>query len=146
MLIPYNSNRLHTPAKDSDVMMGNHLNPDHVRWELHRVWVVDATLKPGMSHVVARKTFFIDEDSHSIALEDSYDGRGNLWRAHAYPLVQAYDAKVMFQAPFITSDLTNGNVLVEALTNERKAPAYVWAQKAKLADFQVDAIRRRGTR
>jgi len=93
-----------------------------------------------MSHVVARKTFFIDEDSHSIALEDSYDGRGNLWRAHAYPLVQAYDAKVMFQAPFITSDLTNGNVLVEALTNERKAPAYVWAQKAKLADFQVDAI------
>ena len=40
MLIPYNSNRLHTPAKDSDVLLANHINPDHVRWELHRVYVV----------------------------------------------------------------------------------------------------------
>jgi len=147
MYIPYNAYKTQDPTlKYKDMMDKGWIKPDLLRYELHRVWVVDATLKPGMSHVVARKTFFVDEDSHSIALEDSYDGRGNLWRAHAYPLVQAYDAKVMFQAPFITSDLTNGNVLVEALTNERKAPAYVWAQKAKLADFQVDAIRRRGTR
>ena len=47
MLIPYNSNRLHTPTKDSDVLLANHLNPDHVRWELHRVYVVEATLKAG---------------------------------------------------------------------------------------------------
>lgn len=45
VLIPYNSNGLHTPTKDSDVLMANHLNPDHVRWELHRVWVIESTLR-----------------------------------------------------------------------------------------------------
>lgn len=52
----------------------------------------------------------------------------------------------MFQAPFITTDLTNGSYIVTALTNERKQPAYQWNRKGKQDDFQVDAIRRRGTR
>ena len=47
MVVPYNSNRTMVPAKDLDVVGPKHLNPDHVRWELHRVWVLEATLKPG---------------------------------------------------------------------------------------------------
>ena len=53
MLIPYNSNRLHTPAKDSDVLLANHLNPDHVRCVLGDRWDANGQLwKTLWSHPV----------------------------------------------------------------------------------------------
>jgi hypothetical protein len=147
MYVPYNAYKQQDPAlKYKDMVDKGSIKSELQRFELHRVWVVEATLKSGASHVVPRKTFYIDEDSYTIVLADGYDGRGNLWRAYTYPLVQAYDAGVMFQAPFITHDLSNGNYMVTGLTNERKQPAYNWGVKGKATDFQVDAIRRRGTR
>lgn len=147
MYVPYNTYKLQDPAlKYKDILDKGHLKPELLRFELHRVWVVEATLKAGTSHVLPKRTYFLDEDSHTIVLADGYDSRGNLWRAYSYPLVQAYDAGVMFQAPFVNHDLSNGSFMVSALSNERKQPAYSWGAKGKQADFTVDAIRRRGTR
>lgn len=147
MYIPYNAYKLlDSKLKYKDMVGKGHLKSDLMRYELHRVLVVEATLKPGMSHVVAKRTFYLDEDSHIIALADGYDGRGNLWRVYSMPLVQAYEVPLMFQAPFIENDLNNGDYMVTALTNERKQPAYTWNTKAKQSDFTVDAIRRKGTR
>lgn len=147
MYIPYNAYKLNDPkVKYKDLVQKGHPKSDLFRYELHRVWVVEATLKPGMSHVLAKRTFYLDEDSNIIALADGYDGRGNLWRAYTMPLMQAYDVPLMFQSPYVAHDLSNGNYMVTGLTNERKQPAYVWNTKAKWDDFQVDAIRRRGTR
>lgn len=145
--VPYNAYKLSSPKlKYKDMVEKGHLKSDLMRYELHRVRVVEATLKPGASHVVAKRVFYIDEDSNLITLADGYDGRGNLWRAYSYPLMQAYDAPLMFQAAYIGHDLNNGTYIVRGLTNERKQPATVWNSKAKMDDFTVDAIRRRGTR
>lgn len=147
MYIPYNAYKLQDPTlKYKDMVDKGSVKSDLMRYELHRVWVVDATLKPGMSHVVKRKTFYLDEDSLTIAQADGYDGRGNLWRVYSYPLLEAYDAQVMFQAPFINHDLSNSSYMLTALSNERKQPAYTWNSHGKFSDFQVDAIRRRGIR
>ncbi len=147
MYVPYNAYKLmDTKLKYADMVDKGSLKSDLQRYELHRVWVVEATLKPGMSHVLPKRTFYLDEDSHMVVLADGYDGRGNLWRVYSYALNQYYDAGVMYQAPYIISDLSNGNYHVTGLTNERKQPAYLWNQKGKLDDFQVDAIRRRGVR
>ena len=147
MFIPYNAYDLLDPTlKYADMVGKGGLKPELMRYELHRVWVVEAELKDGMSHVVAKRTFYIDEDSHTIALTEGYDSRGNLWRVNHYPLVQAYDADVMFQTSFSTSDLSNGNYLVSALTNERSQPAYRWNLTGNANDFTADAIRRRGVR
>lgn len=147
MYVPYNAYKLMDPKlKYADMLDKGSLKSDLQRYELHRVRVVEATLKPGMSHVLAKRTFYLDEDSNIIVLADGYDGRGNLWRAYSYALNQYYDAGVMYQSPYIISDLINGNYHVTGLTNERKLPAYTWNQKGKLEDFQVDAIRRRGVR
>lgn len=145
--IPYNSYKLQAPnLKYADMLDQGSLKSELQRFELHRVWVVEANLKSGMSHVLSKRVFYLDEDSHTIALAEGYDGRGNLWRNYTYHLVQAYDAGVMFQAPFITTDLINGNFIVTGVTNERKQPAYAWGRKGKQEDFHIDAIRRRGTR
>lgn len=147
MYIPYNAYKVMNPSlKYADMVDKGSLKPSLQRYELHRVWVVEANLKAGMSHVLSKRVFYLDEDSHTIAMADGYDGRGNLWRSYAYHLVQAYDAGVMFQAPWVITDLINGNYHVSGLTNERKQPAYTWNRKGKLEDFQVDAIRRRGVR
>ena len=147
MFVPYNAYKLMDPSlKYADMVDKGGLKSDLMRYELHRVWVVEAKLREGASHVLSRRTFYLDEDSHTIVLADGYDSRGNLWRAYQYPLVQAYDAGVMFQTSFTASDLSNGNYMVTALTNERPQPAYQWNATGKASDFTADAIRRRGTR
>ncbi len=147
MYIPYNAYKLQDATlKYADMVDKGALKSDLMRYELHRVWVVEATLKPGMSHVIQKRVLYMDEDSHIIALGDGYDGRGGLWRVYQCPLVQAYDANVMFQAPYIVHDLSTGGYFVSALTNERKQPAYKWNVQGRASDYDVDAIRRRGTR
>ena len=63
MLVPYNSFKLVFAKDPMAVTTPNHLNPDYVRWELHRVWVVEATLKEGKRHIYAKRVFYVDEDS-----------------------------------------------------------------------------------
>jgi hypothetical protein len=79
MFIPYNTNRTWA-AKASDVMGQKHLNPDYVRWELHRVWEVEATLAPGKRHAVPKRRFYLDEDTYTAVLADMWDAQGQLWR------------------------------------------------------------------
>lgn len=147
MYIPYNAYKLSDPKlKYKDMIGKGSLKSDLMRYELHRVWVIDATLRKGMSHGYSRRTFYIDEDSHIIAASEAYDSRGNLWRVSTLPLIQLYDVPVMLQRAYIVHDLTNGNYLVTALDNERKQPAMKFGTTGKMADFQVDAFRRRGTR
>ena len=57
-----------------------HTNPDAIRWELHRVWVVEATLASGKRHVVPKRRYYIDEDSWAVVLMDGFDAEGKLWR------------------------------------------------------------------
>ncbi|EOG3622372.1 MULTISPECIES: DUF1329 domain-containing protein [Pseudomonas] len=79
MYIPYNNNRFFA-AGDEKAFVPFHTNPDHVRWELHRVWEVEATLASGKRHAVPKRRFYIDEDSWAILLVDGYDAEGKLWR------------------------------------------------------------------
>ncbi len=79
LYIPYNNNRS-ALAKIEDLVGPHFLNPDHVRWELHRVWEVEATLKPGKRHSVPKRKYYIDEDSWQIVLFDGWDAKGDLWR------------------------------------------------------------------
>ncbi|MNJ62043.1 hypothetical protein D3C77_578630 [compost metagenome] len=51
-----------------------------MRWELHRVWEVEATVAGGKRHAVAKRKFYFDEDSWMVLLMDGYDSEGKLWR------------------------------------------------------------------
>ena len=79
MYVPYNNNKA-SNAPVEELLGKNFLNPDHVRWELHRVYVVEATLKDGKRHVVPKRKYYIDEDSWQILLQDGWDAQGNIWR------------------------------------------------------------------
>ncbi|MGH8333724.1 MAG: DUF1329 domain-containing protein, partial [Pseudomonas sp.] len=65
---------------DEEVMDKRHVKPAFMRWELHRVWVVEATLKPGKRHAVPKRMFYYDEDNWGNASIDGWDAEGTLWR------------------------------------------------------------------
>lgn len=79
MLIPYNNNAL-LANSDETVMDQRHVKPEFMRWELHRVWVVEATLKAGKRHAVPKRMFYYDEDNWGNASIDGWDAEGTLWR------------------------------------------------------------------
>lgn len=81
MLVPYNNNRAALAAPEQ-LVTSKFLNPDLVRWELHRVWVVEATLRQGKRHVVPHRRYYLDEDSWNILLSDGWDAKGQLWRGY----------------------------------------------------------------
>jgi hypothetical protein len=83
MYVPYNNNAL--PLKPiKDVLGPAHANPDALRFELHRVWVVEGTLAPGKQHVAPRRRLYIDEDTWFVVYSESWDDEGRLWKfAHA---------------------------------------------------------------
>ena len=91
MLVPYNAYKMAYQSTANDLLKPNFLNPDLVRWELHRVWVVEATLREGKRHIYSKRTFYLDEDSWAAVASDSYDARGQLYRAGFSYIAPSYD-------------------------------------------------------
>lgn len=142
--VPYNNNRFQL-AKSDDIFVPHHLNPDKMRWELHRVWVVEASLAAGKRHVVPRKRFYVDEDSWSVLLVDGYDAQGKLWRTqHAVPFV-APDIPALVSTTFTVFNLQAGTWLVNNLYNDLKGPYKVVPRRPE-AYFSADALAGAGVR
>jgi hypothetical protein len=146
LYIPYNSFKLDSPRlKYDDIVKAGHLNPEFTRYELHRVWEVEATLKPGERHIYAKRVFFIDEDSWQIVLADHYDARGTLWRVGEGHLQPYYNVQVPWLAVETLHDLLNGRYIVSGLKNE-ESQGVQFGVKALAADYTPAALRNAGVR
>ena len=145
LYVPYNAYRVADKAlKYSDLIRPGFINPDYMRYELHRMWVVEANLKAGMSHVYARRTFYIDEDSWTVMMEDTYATRGNLWRVSILGLIQYYDVDFPWYVFGAVHDLDSGGYILAGLKNEVRGEVIKFGVKGRVADFQPDALRRLG--
>ena len=108
MYVPYSTYRLTYHKPVADITTPNHINPDLVRWELHRVWVVEATLKPDKRHIYSKRVFYIDEDSWMALASDEYDGRGQLYRSAFAHMSYSYDVQAPFGDNTVFYDFTSG--------------------------------------
>ncbi|WP_277374852.1 DUF1329 domain-containing protein [Pseudomonas sp. AA-38] len=144
--IPYNNFRLASPqVKYSDILKAGHINQDLARYELHRVWEVEATLKEGERNIYAKRRFFVDEDSWQIALSEHYDGRGQLWRVGEAMLFQQYDKEVPVYALEALYDIIAGRYLAIGMANEERS-AIQYGTEASAKDFTPAALRNAGVR
>jgi hypothetical protein len=107
MYIPYNAYRTLAAPLDQ-VMVKDHENPAHMRWELHRVWVVEGTLKPGERHIQKKKVFLVDEDSWNAPVYYGVDHQGQVNHLMHLPAIQAYDVPGVQTKAFILYDLSRG--------------------------------------
>ncbi|WP_423836825.1 DUF1329 domain-containing protein [Stutzerimonas stutzeri] len=90
MFIPYSNYKLKWGCDMDTKLMPNHINPDCERWELHRVWVVEATRKEGVRHAQSKRRYYIDEDTFGAAVYDAWDDSGEMFRAGSQYNIQAY--------------------------------------------------------
>jgi hypothetical protein len=125
MIVPYNTYKLTYAQDPKSLTTANHLAPDFVRWEKHRVWVVEGTLKAGARHIYAKRRFYLDEDSWSALASDQYDARGQLYRGSFAFLSQSYDKQVPDSTPFMIYDLVGGSYNINGVVGPYGGIKYI---------------------
>jgi hypothetical protein len=108
MYIPYNNDRLN--AMEPRAAMGSqHANQDVLRYELHRVWVVEGTLAAGKHHVAPRRRLYMDEDSWLVVYSEAWDEDGQLWKfGHATMTLRPEIPAMIIGGQFIYDLLQGG--------------------------------------
>ena len=128
LYVPYNAYRLHDSSlKVKDILQNDHIAPGLARYELHRVWVVEGSLKKGgggadgrlrTHHSYSRRVLYVDEDSWSVLLADNYDNDGKLWRFSEGHLINYYQVPVPWYTLQTNYDFKQRRYLVSGLDNE----------------------------
>jgi len=145
LYVPYNSYLLHSDRlKYKDILTPLHLNPDYLRYELHRVWVVEATLKEGMRHIYKKRTFYLDEDSWQILAMDQYDSHDQLWRVSEGHCINYYEVPTFWSTVEAHYDLQSGRYIAINLNNEHSMYNFDVSFDAK--EFTASDLRRSGKR
>ena len=145
LLIPYNDYRLHSDkVKYDDIIQPGHINPDLVRYEKHRVWVVEADLKDNTRHTYKKRVFYIDEDSWQIAIADIYDNRDELYRVAVAHGLNYYEVPTQWSTLEVYHDFQSRRYIAMGLDNEAKM--YDFSAKLKHKNFTPSALRREGRR
>lgn len=144
MYVPYNSYKMAYASTAETLFKANHLNPDMVRWELHRVWLVEATLAEGKRHIYSKRNFYLDEDTWAAVASDQYDGRGQLYRSGFAYLAQSYDVPVPYMDLQGHYDLISGLYVINGYTAEKGGVKYGPALSER--EWSADALAGSGVR
>ncbi len=146
LYVPYNDYDFASQKHDyAEILKPYFINPDLMRWELHRVWVVEATLKPGKHHIYPHRTFYFDEDSWEGLLADEYDRRGDVWRVASGAPVNFYEVPVLTNSANIFYDLQARRYHVRGLRNKDSYLDFL-GPRMHPAEFTPDALREAGVR
>jgi hypothetical protein len=145
MYVPYNAYRIHSNKVEyRDLVKPGHLDPAYLRYELHRVWVVEARLREGFRHINPRRTFYLDEDSYQILMADHYDANGELWRySEAHP-INFYDVPTIWTTIEIHHDLNSNRFVSYRLDPRKPVPPFNMDMNPR--EFTPQALRRSGIR
>lgn len=128
--IPYNNNAMVlVPAAQAH--LAHFLDPELIRWELHRVWVVEATLHPGQRNVLARRRYYVDEDTWIIAHGDAWDADGNLYHVNT---------SYFTLRPDLPGLVLGNNVVTNMQTGDYASITGNWDEKANPTLKFFDAI------
>jgi hypothetical protein len=139
VFIAYNAYRLHSGKVGPKEILGrHHIEPELARYELHRVWKLEATLKSGAEHIYSRRIFYLDEDSWQIGLAESYDREGELWRVNEAHAVNLYDVPVLWTTLIAYHDLRARRYTATGLDNSRNPPRF--REGADPREFNPNAL------
>ncbi|MBN26179.1 MAG: outer membrane lipoprotein-sorting protein [Alteromonadaceae bacterium] len=145
LYVAYNNYHLHSDKVSyEDILQPGHINPDLTRFEKHRVWVVEATLKPEFRHIYQKRVFFIDEDSWQIQVADMYDNRNELYRVGISHGINYYEVPTQWSTLDVYHDLNSRRYLALGLDNEEKM--YEFDADLRDREFTPEAMRRAGRR
>jgi hypothetical protein len=142
--IPYNNYKIDAEGVQyKDLVTPGHINPDYIRWELHRVHVVKATLKEDTRHIYEERVFYVDEDSWGISLVDQYDQRGELWRVSMALMKNYYELPGTWAGINVYHDLQSGRYSANGLSSEERQAVIFADETPNSRHFKPASLRRR---
>lgn len=145
LIIVYNDYRLHSDQLTYEqILTPHHINPEFVRYEKHRVWVVEANLKENFRHVYKKRVFYFDEDSWQIMVTDIYDNREQLYRVGIAHGLNYYELPAQWTTLEVFHDFPSKRYIAMGLDNE--APMYDFSPNINASAFTPSALRREGRR
>ena len=139
LYIPYHSYRFDKPGLDYETLLpAKQMNPDYMRYELQRVWVVEATLKEGARHIYSKRRFYMAEDSWLIAITEAYDAHGQLWRVGLQNTLYDFFLQGYITRAHLQFDLLADAYVAVGLVNQTRPTDYnVKIQGAKFFTAQT---------
>lgn len=146
LLIPYNAYALHQPQALANILQPGHLNPALLRYEAHRVWVIEGILRSGVAHRYSKRRLYLDEDSWSIVYAEAWDLDGQLQQISEAHLINFHDVPLMLPTLEVTYDLPSGRYYAEGLDNEEASTMDFSNPDISENDFSTSAIRREARR
>jgi uncharacterized protein DUF1329 len=149
LYVPYNSYKwVAKGQKYKDVYLDDFVNRDLVRYELHRVWKVEATVKQGMRHLIAKRDFYLDEDSWAFMVIDNFDAQGKIWRVQESSIYPAVELPACVGQEFVSYDLAAGRYIAENATQEQAETDWLAGKEGRIdpKKFSADELRRVGER
>jgi hypothetical protein len=145
LIIPYNNNEINKSGYElAFAQPVGFPNKDLLRWELHRVWVVEATLKEGKRHSYSRRVHYIDEDSWAIKVAEKYDGNGDLWRMSYFFGITAPEIPTTATGINLHVDLKNDAYYTLYSTHGLKQSIDYTAPSPPATYYTAAALRKRG--
>jgi Protein of unknown function (DUF1329) len=148
MLVPYNTYKFNdTSKKFKDIFGPDYPQRDLVRYELHRVWKIEATVKAGMRHLFPKRNFFLDEDTWAMLQADLYDAQGKIWRVmESYPYT-AWELGACVYQGYTSYDLNVGRYMADNMPQEGKVD-WLAGKDGRIDPKKFDAneLRRVGSR
>lgn len=142
VIVPYNAYKASaTTTPREDLFKPNHLNPDYLRYEEHRVWVLEAKLKPEFNMEQARRVFYADEDSWIFLMSDIYDQNDKLQRVHHVFTKNYYEAPACVLEFDAMYDVASGRYNIDHIKLDH-GPADL-DYDLKPSDFGSSALRRK---
>jgi hypothetical protein len=144
MYIPYNNNRLHALPLNH-VLGPHHAAPEALRYELHRVWVVDGVLAEGQHHAVPHRRLYIDEDSWFAVYSDAWDDQGRLWKFSHGTMYLVPDLPAVVLGSEFIYDLLGGGYIFTFAFNDQPVQ-FKLTEPHKPSDFTPEMLAAVGKR
>ncbi len=148
LIIPYNTFKFNNQdQKLADVFGADYPKRELIRYETHRVWKVEATVKAGQRHQFPKRVLYLDEDTWALAAVDNFDAQGKVWRVQeSYPYV-AWELPACVYQGYIVYDLNVGRYMADNMPQEGKVDWLAGKEgRIDMKRFNPDELRRAGSR
>ena len=151
MVIPYNNKKLYEELQISDgpseeILTKFHMNPKSLRYEKHRVWVIEGLLKKGKSHPYKKRILYLDEDSWNAVLAENYDRNDVLWRVSASYVRFYHEFPGIFKVVDVHHDLKDKAYYAQGALGGQGKVLTVGDEVLSKRGFKPSALRRLGRR
>lgn len=148
LFVPYNTFKMNDATlKMKDIYGPDMPRRDFIRYELHRVWRVDATVREGMRHTFPKRTFYLDEDTWTLMVVDLFDAQGKPWRVQEAYMESVWELPACAFQAWVSYDLNVGRYIADSVQQEGKTD-WLAGREGRIDPKKFDAnqLRRAGSR